>query len=76
MDGTCPYPLEGPGDVLAHGYYPEDGRAHFDENETFIDGTYNGINLLWVAVHEFGHSSGGDHVSLLHRLRPRHEASL
>ncbi|KAL9978987.1 hypothetical protein ACROYT_G016576 [Oculina patagonica] len=64
VESTCPYPFKGAGDVLAHAYYPEDGRAHFDEDETFTHGTSSGINLLWVAVHEFGHSLGLDHTNI------------
>ena len=58
---TCAYPFDGKGKVLAHAFFPSDGRAHFDEDETFTDGTYSGTNLLWVATHEFGHSLGIHH---------------
>lgn len=64
VERTCPYPFDGAGGTLAHAYFPEDGRAHFDEDETFTDGTYSGINLLWVAVHEFGHSLGLEHTNI------------
>ncbi|KAM7433599.1 the peptidase M10A [Porites harrisoni] len=60
-ESTCPYPFDGEGGVLAHAYYPSDGRAHFDEDEEFTDNTPQGINLLWVATHEFGHSLGIGH---------------
>lgn len=58
---TCGSPFDGRGKVLAHAYFPSDGRAHFDEDETFTDGTSSGTNLLWVATHEFGHSLGLKH---------------
>lgn len=58
---TCGSPFDGPGRVLAHAYFPSDGRAHFDEDERYTDGTSSGTNLLWVATHEFGHSLGLKH---------------
>lgn len=58
---TCAYPFDGQGGVLAHAFFPSDGRAHFDEDEEFTDNTPKGTNLLWVATHEFGHSLGIDH---------------
>ena len=61
---TCAYPFDGRGGVLAHAFFPSDGRSHFDEDEKFTDGTYSGTNLLWVATHEFGHSLGIHHSSV------------
>ena len=58
VERTCGSPFDGPGNGLAHAYYPSDGRPHFDEDEWFTDGTSRGTNLLWVATHEFGHSLG------------------
>ena len=63
-ESTCPYPFDGAGRVLAHAYFPEDGRAHFDEDETYTHNTTEGTNLLWVAVHEFGHSLGLAHTNI------------
>ena len=64
VESTCPYPFDGAGRVLAHAYFPEDGRAHFDEDETYTHNTTRGTNLLWVAVHEFGHSLGLAHTNI------------
>ena len=64
VEKTCPYPFNGPGGVLAHAFYPQDGRAHFDEDETYTHKTDSGVNLLWVAVHEFGHSLGLYHTGV------------
>ena len=60
------YPFDGEGGTLAHAFYPHDnkgisGDAHFDEHETFTLRTNTGVNLFWVAVHEFGHSLGLSH---------------
>ncbi|EDO48502.1 predicted protein, partial [Nematostella vectensis] len=62
------YPFDGPGGTLAHAFYPHDntglsGDAHFDDEEYFTLRTDHGIDLFWVAVHEFGHSLGLDHSS-------------
>lgn len=59
--------FDGRGGVLAHAYFPFDnikplwGDAHFDDAEQWTVRSYRGQNLLYVAVHEFGHSLGISH---------------
>ena len=65
--------FDGAGGVLAHAFYPPEtdpasptlhGDAHFDDAETWtvtIPVPFNGIDLVTVAIHEFGHSLGLGH---------------
>ncbi|XP_002754394.4 matrilysin [Callithrix jacchus] len=61
-----PYPFDGPGNTLAHAFAPGPGLggdAHFDEDERWTDGSSLGINFLYAATHELGHSLGMGHSS-------------
>ena len=40
------------------------GDVHFDDAETFTIGSSSGRNLLWVAIHEIGHSIGLEHSNV------------
>ncbi|KAL9986776.1 hypothetical protein ACROYT_G000971 [Oculina patagonica] len=64
VESTCPEPFDGANGNLAHASFPEDGVVHFNEDITFTHGTSSGYNLLWVAMHEFGHSLGLDHTNI------------
>ena len=61
-------PADGPGGELAHAFFPgaedEDlaGDVHLDDDDTFAVNGGNGVDLLWLAVHELGHSLGLDHT--------------
>ncbi|KAG8227946.1 hypothetical protein J437_LFUL008390 [Ladona fulva] len=62
------YPLDGPGGVLAHAFYPYEaghwgGDVHFDEDEEWRlrPAEDQGIDIFFVAVHELGHSLGLAH---------------
>ena len=62
-------PFDGPGNTLAHAYFPQyGGDAHFDDEEYWTINSYAGTNLFQVAAHELGHSLGLGHSSVRESL--------
>jgi hypothetical protein len=61
------YDFDGPGQVLAHAFYPASDRggdAHFDLGEKWtLWDEEDGTSLFSVALHEMGHSLGLSHSS-------------
>ncbi|KAM6097715.1 LOW QUALITY PROTEIN: stromelysin-1-like [Theristicus caerulescens] len=61
-------PFDGPGGSITRAYLPGKefgGDAHFNEDETWTKST-EGMNLCYVAAHEFGHS-----LELFHSKNPK-----
>lgn len=66
------YAFDGRGGTLAHAFYPHSneglsGDCHFDDDEIYtidMNADQSKRKLLWVAVHELGHSIGLEHSKL------------
>ncbi|KAF2294557.1 hypothetical protein GH714_012571 [Hevea brasiliensis] len=55
-------PFDGPGRVLAHSFYPQDGRSHYDADESWsTNPDMSHMDLESVALHELGHVLGLAH---------------
>lgn len=59
----CSSNFDGKGKVLAHAFYPPDGRLHFDDDESFSVSKFKfwAYDYYKVAVHEIGHLLGLSH---------------
>lgn len=55
------FPFDGQDGVVAHAFYPRDGRLHFDAEEQWSLNSKEGVNLFQTAVHEIGHLLGLEH---------------
>ncbi|XP_057808670.1 metalloendoproteinase 5-MMP-like [Salvia miltiorrhiza] len=60
------YPFDGRGGVLAHSFYPTDGRFHFDLDELwfYLLKDKNSFDLLTISLHEIGHLLGLQHSTV------------
>lgn len=52
------------GGILAHAFFPPDGRVHIDADEAWESSSPGGANLEVVAAHELGHALGNNQQSI------------
>ncbi|PAV87801.1 hypothetical protein WR25_11868 [Diploscapter pachys] len=55
------FPFDGRDGVVAHAFYPLDGRLHFDADEFWTLNSRQGVNLFQTSIHEIGHLLGLEH---------------
>uniref|UniRef100_A0A0M3HMS1 ZnMc domain-containing protein n=1 Tax=Ascaris lumbricoides TaxID=6252 RepID=A0A0M3HMS1_ASCLU len=54
-------PFDGKDGIVAHAFYPTEGKLHFDADEKWTLNRRDGVNLYQTAVHEIGHIIGLEH---------------
>ncbi|XP_039257636.1 uncharacterized protein LOC120334233 [Styela clava] len=72
------FSFDGKGGTLAHAFYPENGRLHFDTDESWylsIDDNqiWSDRDIFTVAAHELGHNLGLDHSNTDALMAPFYE---